>query len=74
MLGDHPNRPLPYLWRVSASSCHDPILSKNGVSGNPGAVHFLTRGRELMERTIKVTSLVDKVIEGLRRAGLEIKG
>jgi adenylate cyclase len=34
---------------------------------------FLMRGRELMERTIKVTSLVDKVIEGLRRAGLEIK-
>jgi predicted Zn-dependent protease len=33
---------------------------------------FCTRGRELLERTLKVTSLVEELIDGLRRAGLQI--
>jgi len=40
VLEDHPNRPLPHLWGVPPVSCHDRILSRNGVSGNPGAVQF----------------------------------
>ena len=43
MLHDHADRPLPHLRCVSACSSHDPILSRNGASGKPGAVqpgHF----------------------------------
>jgi len=36
---NQPYRPLTNFWEVSGWSCHDPILSRNEVSGNPGAVH-----------------------------------
>ena len=35
---------------------------------------FCTRGRELMGRSIKVASLVEEIVDGLRRAGLAIAG
>jgi hypothetical protein len=38
---DHPNCSFADLWGVSILLAHDPILSKNGVSGNPGAVHLI---------------------------------
>jgi len=38
---DHPNCSFADLWGVSNLLAHDPILSKNGVSGNPGAVQFI---------------------------------
>src|SRR5439155_5756382 len=46
LLEDHPNCPVPNLGGEPARSCHDPILSRNGASGNPGAVQSknTTRG------------------------------
>jgi hypothetical protein len=41
VLEDHPNRPLAGFLRIPRSACHDPILSRNGASGNLGAVQFL---------------------------------
>jgi hypothetical protein len=41
VLPDHPNRTLTYFWRVPAWTSHDPILSTNGASGKPGAVHIV---------------------------------
>jgi transposase InsO family protein len=38
LLEDHPDRPLPDLLRIPGSPCHDPILSRNGVSGKPGGL------------------------------------
>ncbi len=35
------DRTLSDLWGEPARSCHDPILSGNGASGNPGAVHMV---------------------------------
>jgi hypothetical protein len=46
VLHDHADRPLPHLRCVSACSSHDPILSRNGASGKPGAVqcgHYYNR-------------------------------
>jgi len=40
MLEDQPNGPLPNLWAVSLRRVHGSILSRTGVSDNPGAVHF----------------------------------
>ena len=39
MLDDHPNRPFPDFRGVLLWLVHDRILSRFGVSGNPGAVH-----------------------------------
>ena len=35
---DHPYRPFPNLGGIPLQCAHDSILSRNGVSGNPGAV------------------------------------
>jgi len=40
---------LPHLEGVPARSCHASILSRNSVSGNPGAVHFEPYPQELVE-------------------------
>jgi hypothetical protein len=40
VLQDHPHRSVPDLRGEPARSCHDSILSRNGASGNPGAVHL----------------------------------
>jgi hypothetical protein len=40
VIDHHPNCPLADLLGKPRSSCHHPILSTNGVSGNPGAVQF----------------------------------
>jgi len=37
---DHPHRPLTDLRRISAWFSHDSILSRNGASGNPGAIQY----------------------------------
>ena len=46
----HPNRPLTNLRGMSVLLFHDPVLSQNDVSGNPGAVQNCIRtlqvGRE----------------------------
>src|SRR5262249_4406076 len=39
VLEQHPNRTLTNFRRIPALSSHDSILSKNGASGKPGAVH-----------------------------------
>ena len=44
VLRHQPNRPLPHLWRISGLPAHDTILSKVGVSGNPGVIHALITG------------------------------
>jgi hypothetical protein len=41
MLEYHPNRPFPDLRGVSRCLVHHSILSRNGVSGKPGAVQRL---------------------------------
>jgi hypothetical protein len=41
VLEDQPHRPLADLLGKPRSACHDSILSRNGVSGKPGAVHRL---------------------------------
>jgi hypothetical protein len=40
VLDDHPYRPLADFLGKPRSACHDSILSTNGVSGNPGAIHL----------------------------------
>jgi hypothetical protein len=40
VLEHHPDRPLKYLRQELVRSSHSLILSNNGASGNPGAVHF----------------------------------
>jgi hypothetical protein len=40
VLQDHPNRSLTDFLRIPGSAWHDSILSKNGASGNPGAVRI----------------------------------
>jgi len=35
---------------------------------------FCTRGRELMGRTVKDASVIDEIVDGLRRAGLDVSG
>src|SRR5262249_25203153 len=39
MLEHHPNSPSTELRRILCCCFHDSILSRIGVSGNPGAVH-----------------------------------
>jgi hypothetical protein len=39
MLEDHPDRSLSDFLGILACACHHSILSRNGVSGKPGAVH-----------------------------------
>jgi YD repeat-containing protein len=41
VLQHQPHRPLPHLLRVPRRPCHLSILSTNGVSSFPGAVHGL---------------------------------
>lgn len=38
VLKQHPNCYLSYLWGIPGCSCHDSILSRIEVSGNPGEV------------------------------------
>jgi len=37
---NEPHCPLSYLLRIPALSCHGPILSTYGASGNPGAIQY----------------------------------
>src|SRR5713226_6303993 len=41
LIHDHPHRSLAHLLRVPVWSCHRSILSRNGASRKPGAVHRL---------------------------------
>src|SRR5262245_62200867 len=43
MLEHHPNSPFTELRRIPCCCFHDSILSRIGVSGKPGAVHFVQR-------------------------------
>src|SRR5262245_24350249 len=43
----HPNSPFTELRRIFRCCFHDSILSRIGVSGNPGAVHFLPLAERL---------------------------
>jgi hypothetical protein len=43
LLMDEPDGALPHFGTVSLVGIHDPILSKVGVSDNPGAVHPVDR-------------------------------
>ena len=43
VLEDHPYRSLPNLLGRPARSCHDSILSRNGASGNLGAIQVSLR-------------------------------
>ncbi len=44
VLYHHPHRPLSHLLRVPVWSCHRSILSRNGASRKPGAVHYVKAG------------------------------
>src|SRR5262249_25550885 len=44
VLQHHPHRPLPHLGGEPAWLGHDPILSRDGASRKPGAVHSPTFG------------------------------
>ena len=49
VLEHHPHRSLPHLRGKPTRSRHDPILSRNGASGKPGAVHeFCAHPRRLL--------------------------
>ena len=39
MLQDHPNRPVPNLFRLPLCRVHDPVISNDEVSVDAGAVH-----------------------------------
>jgi len=41
VLEDHPDGPFTHFLWVTRSSVHDPILSNDGVSGRPGAIHLV---------------------------------
>jgi hypothetical protein len=46
MLEDQPDRAFPHFLGIPLRCTHGSILSRNGVSGNPGAVHFRVRAQE----------------------------
>jgi adenylate cyclase len=68
------------IWYAAmAAAVLGKLGRKTGAAKHAGILmdikpDFCTRGRELIERTIKVPSLVEDIIDGLRRAGLEISG
>src|SRR5664279_3801212 len=43
VLEDHAHSPFTHFLWVTRSSVHDPILSNDGVSGNPGAIQAATK-------------------------------
>jgi hypothetical protein len=43
VIENHPNCPLTYFRWVTLLFVHDPILSNDGVSSKPGAIHLAIR-------------------------------
>jgi len=39
VLQNHPDRPLMHFLWITRQFVHDPILSNDGVSSKPGAIH-----------------------------------
>jgi len=52
VLEDHPDCPLADLLGIPACACHDSILSRNGASGKPRAVHLIGSGMILGGLTV----------------------
>ena len=67
MLEDHPHRPFAYLWGILPGFCHDSILSRNGVSGNPGAVHL----RAVSEHHERLTRLEHQLADQLGPSSMQ---
>ena len=43
VLENHPDCPLTHFLWVTLLFVHDPILSNDGVSSKPGAIHFVDK-------------------------------
>jgi len=63
VLEDHPDCPLADLLGIPACACHDSILSRNGASGKPRAVHRVLVIGELVGRSGQDTTSALKLIE-----------